>query len=65
MIRRMCLNTSSDLIYRTIAEKLEHEDVYWFWAQLMIGFGVCISHGAEFAHQPDHCARTGRDETTT
>jgi len=27
MIRRMCLNTNSDLIYRTIAEKLEHEDV--------------------------------------
>lgn len=59
IIRQLCVNLNPDRIYRTLAEILERDEVmtprsptflgsFWLGAN-MVGSGVCVDYGAEFA----------------
>lgn len=49
IIRQLCVNLNPDRIYRSLAEILERDEVCRFEVRLIIGFGICINYGAEFA----------------
>jgi vacuole morphology and inheritance protein 14 len=49
MIRQMCVNLSPDVIYRSLSEVLEREEVQSQLAKLIIGSGVRFTYGSKSA----------------